>query len=322
VASPGLLACGFLSMSSNFTRCQRQRCIERPDRPLKATCATGYRHTHWLPVAAAGIAYLGLLLQGCTKTCQPEDVCEMRRLCHYCCNDDQFDPDPRCFNYSTVPAPIAESENAVCNEWCDTKCPDEVKGNSDPGACVAPARMAARDTTAKMFGKVHTHDPIKRLRGNGRKKFPMPINNTAKGCMWRQTSDCRANGPREPQNDQDCDEVVESGKSGYCECYDPDGGVRRAYEADCRGKAPFTCKIACSGLCAWHQTAGCDPEGEREPDNDRECGDRIPAGISGYCECGEDKQHTHGAFCDKSQEPFSCLEACSALLIVEDDADL
>lgn len=244
----------------------------------------------------------------------------MRRLCHFCCNDDQFDPDPKCQNYSTVPAPIAEAENTVCNAWCDTKCPDEVHGTSDPGACISPARLAARESTANVFGKVHTRDSVKRLRGTN--ALEKEGNKTAQGCMWRQTSDCRANGPREPESDRGCDEVVEPKQSGYCECYDEDGSTRKAYEADCRGNAPFTCKVACSGLCEWHQTAGCDPAGDREPDNDRPCEARIPAGISGYCQCGEDNQHTHGTFCEKHQEPFSCLEACSALLIVEDDSDL
>merc|ERR1740123_971826 len=189
------MACWFRSMLFNQTRCQR---------PLKATCVAGYRHTHWLPVAAAGIAWSGLLLQGCTETCKPEDVCEMRRLCHFCCNDDQFDPDPKCQNYSTVPAPIAEAENTVCNAWCDTKCPDEVHGTSDPGACISPPRLAARESTANTFGKVHTRDSVKRLRGTN--ALEKEGNKTAQGCMWRQTSDCRANGPREPESDRGCDE--------------------------------------------------------------------------------------------------------------------
>jgi len=316
--------CGFRIMSFSPARF-RWRCIERPNRPLEAACIAGHRHTHWLPVVAAGIVWSGLLLQGCTsKPCQPEDVCEMRRFCHYCCNDDQFDPDPKCLNYSTVPAPIAEAENRVCNEWCDTKCPDEVTGTSDPGACISPARTAARESTANIFGKVHTRDAVKRLRGTPRTPAtPIQVENkTDKSCMWRQTADCRANGPREPEKDRGCDEVVEPGQSGYCECYEEDGETRRAYEADCRGTAPFTCKVACSGFCEWHQTAGCDPKGEREPENDKPCETRIPSGISGYCECGEDRQHAKESFCDKNQDPFSCLEACSALLIVEDDSDL
>lgn len=42
-------------------------------------------------------------------------------------------------------------------------------------------------------------------------------------------------------------------------------------------KRPVTC-------IAWRQTSGCDPNGPREPDNDRACNSKIEHGASGYCE--------------------------------------
>jgi hypothetical protein len=60
---------------------------------------------------------------------------------------------------------------------------------------------------------------------------------------WRQTGDCKSNGPREPGNDKGCDASIESGWSGFCECAGGTVGV------DC-DHAPATCAQACRSA-AW-----------------------------------------------------------------------
>ena len=51
----------------------------------------------------------------------------------------------------------------------------------------------------------------------------------SKCVMWRQTSDCSANGKRQSANDRACSMTIKKGSSGYCEC---EGGVRAA-ESTC-----------------------------------------------------------------------------------------
>ncbi|KAE8886313.1 hypothetical protein PF010_g17247 [Phytophthora fragariae] len=43
---------------------------------------------------------------------------------------------------------------------------------------------------------------------------------------WRATGRCRPNGPREPQNDKKCSDVIVNGMSGFCEVEDVDTGER------------------------------------------------------------------------------------------------
>ena len=67
------------------------------------------------------------------------------------------------------------------------------------------------------------------------------------GCVkWRQTGNCMANGPREPQNDKRCNERV-TWKSGYCECTNG----RAAMEKGCEMPSFYdyeydTCEEACA----------------------------------------------------------------------------
>jgi len=69
----------------------------------------------------------------------------------------------------------------------------------------------------------------------------------------------------------------------------------------------FVPVITPTSVCeAWRQTGNCDPDGEREPDSDKGCLKRIPAGSSGFCECvgGGVVKFT----CDHSG--FTCNEQC------------
>ncbi|RLN13992.1 hypothetical protein BBJ28_00026219, partial [Nothophytophthora sp. Chile5] len=65
---------------------------------------------------------------------------------------------------------------------------------------------------------------------------------------WRATSKCTPDGPREPENDRNCTEVVVDGMSGYCELEDEDSGERfRVMRRHCNSlmrNIPFTCSMA------------------------------------------------------------------------------
>ncbi|KAG2943981.1 hypothetical protein PC119_g8948 [Phytophthora cactorum] len=65
---------------------------------------------------------------------------------------------------------------------------------------------------------------------------------------WRATRNCTPDGPREPQNDRSCTEVITGGKSGYCEVEDMDSGERfQVMRSHCNGlqrKAFFRCSEA------------------------------------------------------------------------------
>jgi hypothetical protein len=113
--------------------------------------------------------------------------------------------------------------------------------------------------------------------------------NHAACVAWRQTGQCAANGPREPQNDKACDVNIASGWSGFCECSTGNVGV------GCGHSTP-TCDQVCasgnwpgqamSGTCvAWRQTSQCAADGPREPQNDKACDVNIDSGWSGFCQC-------------------------------------
>jgi hypothetical protein len=58
---------------------------------------------------------------------------------------------------------------------------------------------------------------------------------------------------------------------------------------------------------SWRQTAGCTPFGAHEAAHDRSCDTLVPAGISGYCECGGAYKGP-GLTCD--HPPLRCRDAC------------
>eukprot|EP00401_Gymnodinium_catenatum_P027683 CAMPEP_0117623376 /NCGR_PEP_ID=MMETSP0784-20121206/88615_1 /TAXON_ID=39447 /ORGANISM="" /LENGTH=453 /DNA_ID=CAMNT_0005427325 /DNA_START=71 /DNA_END=1428 /DNA_ORIENTATION=+ len=62
---------------------------------------------------------------------------------------------------------------------------------------------------------------------------------------WRQSSGCSADGASEPQNDKSCDQKIDPGASGFCEC----GGGRKVKRPGCEmghDFEPFTCAEQCS----------------------------------------------------------------------------
>jgi len=67
--------------------------------------------------------------------------------------------------------------------------------------------------------------------------------------------------------------------------------------------------------CAWRQTGGCVVTGERESKNDLGCGDIIPKGASGYCDCDGDGKlgaNERGCTCTRSTGTASCKSLCMA----------
>ena len=78
-------------------------------------------------------------------------------------------------------------------------------------------------------------------------------------------------------------------------------------------------KAARGAQCeGWHQTGRCTPEGPREAHSDRTCDDDVPAGASGYCECGD---HGRAAKSDCDHASFRCQTMCAArqAALLDDD---
>ncbi|CAK9053403.1 unnamed protein product [Durusdinium trenchii] len=63
--------------------------------------------------------------------------------------------------------------------------------------------------------------------------------------------------------------------------------------------------------CMWRQTGGCNATGDREPEKDRLCGENVPLGNSGFCDCNGDglmNGAEPGYSCESS--PGSCETRC------------
>ena len=58
---------------------------------------------------------------------------------------------------------------------------------------------------------------------------------------WRQTGECKPDGPRESGNDKPCSAKIDGG-SGFCECTDG----RRTLKKKCTDDAGISCNEACS----------------------------------------------------------------------------
>ena len=116
--------------------------------------------------------------------------------------------------------------------------------------------------------------------------------------------------------DRTCDEVVESGASGFCECRHPDRPVR-VRKVSCQHRS-FTCRDACRDwqrheCVGWRQTGGCSADGPREPGLDSWCGAVVDGDASGYCECGGGRRIKKAGCIGKDSpdfEPFTCAAEC------------
>lgn len=85
----------------------------------------------------------------------------------------------------------------------------------------------------------------------------LPAQSTEHCVAWRQTGGCNPNGSREPTADIGCDQQVENGRSGFCECKPRSkgqGGSEMGFEmggmssaSNCQHQA-FTCAAQCEAL--------------------------------------------------------------------------
>lgn len=83
----------------------------------------------------------------------------------------------------------------------------------------------------------------------------------------------------------------------------------QAYTAENVGdpsRGDGTCKM-------WRRTLKCNPSGPRDPKKDRTCTDVVPAGESGYCECGGFVQF---AAVDCDHRPFTCEVMCLKFAVI------
>ena len=68
----------------------------------------------------------------------------------------------------------------------------------------------------------------------------------------------------------------------------------------------------------WYQTGRCTPDGPRESHSDRSCDDDVPAGASGYCQCGDGQ----AAKSDCDHASFKCQAMCAARQAYMKDGDV
>jgi hypothetical protein len=197
------------------------------------------------------------------------------------------------------PEPAADDEAAAAAAFMAQAAAE--KAAFDEAAKKEAAEIAAREAKAKA-----ALEPLAKAREAAR----------AATCTgWYQTGRCTPNGPREAHSDRSCDDDVPAGASGYCQC-----GDGQAAKSDC-DHASFKCQAMCAARQAymkdgdvcegWRQTGGCSPHGPREAGSDRGCGDEVPAGASGYCEC-HDGTRARESDCDHGI--FTCGEACAVHL--------
>mmetsp|Transcript_48171 Transcript_48171/g.98408 ORF Transcript_48171/g.98408 Transcript_48171/m.98408 type:complete len:320 (+) Transcript_48171:167-1126(+) len=92
--------------------------------------------------------------------------------------------------------------------------------------------------------------------------------------------------------------------SGHLDQYHLEQWVLKVVEHEHREAAEIEYIEGCR---AFRQTADCDPAAEREPWHDRSCIQEVPAGVSGYCECGEGDER---APVTCVHEPFNCHDVC------------
>jgi alpha 1,2-mannosyltransferase len=84
----------------------------------------------------------------------------------------------------------------------------------------------------------------------GIRDFPMEDTGkrSLKCVAWRATSGCSPEGPRDPEQDQNCTQIVSKGESGFCEVEDENSGERfRVMRRHCnsiRQGVPFRCQDA------------------------------------------------------------------------------
>ena len=132
---------------------------------------------------------------------------------------------------------------------------------------------------------------------------------------WRQTHGCSANGRRDAASDRGCDDDIDAGASGFCECVGADGRPMNVRLSAC-DHAVFKCTTECARAShyqcdGWRQTGNCSADGLREPERDLLCSTRVPAGVSGFCECGGGRRRVaRPPKCSLDVDVASCDDTC------------
>ena len=74
----------------------------------------------------------------------------------------------------------------------------------------------------------------------------------------------------------------------------------------------YHCKLITgnTNCIQWRQTGGCDPDGKREPTEDKGCHETIEDGWSGYCECRDESKAMRKG-CEKG-DYRTCEIACGS----------
>ena len=136
--------------------------------------------------------------------------------------------------------------------------------------------------------------------------------------------------PAEPEPAADADEAAAAAfmaqaaaeKAAFDEAAKKEAAEIAAREAKAKAaleplaKAREAARAAtCEG---WHQTGRCTPDGPRESHSDRSCDDDVPAGASGYCQCGDGQ----AARSDCDHASFKCQAMCAARQAYTKDGDV
>eukprot|EP01051_Picozoa_sp_SAG22_P006809 SAG22_NODE_459_length_10228_cov_9.593642_6_plen_592_part_00 len=109
-------------------------------------------------------------------------------------------------------------------------------------------------------------------------------------CMFRRTTECSPNGPRELSLDLACTAQIREGWSGFCECADG----RTTYHVGCENHPPFTCYDACRVPEDWT----CDPWFYDNGACDVSCGAADP-------DCSRDVTVPWGRLVDPKDDDFA-----------------
>ena len=119
---------------------------------------------------------------------------------------------------------VAESHCNHKSFRCRDKCDEQATAtDTDTPAEAQPAREVS----------VRSASPAS-------KRPPVQLAFKEESCRWLQTGGCSSHGRREPNLDKDCNELIKSSISGWCDC----GQGRVAAKVGC-GHTPFRCSKRC-----------------------------------------------------------------------------
>ncbi|OWY97312.1 hypothetical protein PHMEG_00032194 [Phytophthora megakarya] len=112
-----------------------------------------------------------------------------------------------------------------------------------------PTEQTEENPINKQTSEIDPKEAIEEAEEHARSVKMLPADDKKKRrlkCVgWRSTGHCTPHGPREPENDKGCYNVVPNSVSGYCEVEDEDTGelfrVMKRYCASLRFDATFRC---------------------------------------------------------------------------------